>query len=107
MKKTSIYQIKWMGCPLKQTGQSGRKFRTRYKKHIQAIKNNNNNSGYSEHAYGSITNIIGIIKREKRKTLKNIEKCHIQKSAKKDYICMTYIDTHHPIFDTLRELNSR
>jgi hypothetical protein len=34
---------------LKYIGQTGRIFHTRYKEHIQSIRNNNNNSGYSNH----------------------------------------------------------
>jgi hypothetical protein len=44
-----IYQIKCLDCPLKYTGQTGRTFNIRYKEHIQAIRNNNSNSGYSNH----------------------------------------------------------
>jgi hypothetical protein len=40
-----IYQMKCLDCPLKYAGQTGRAFRTRYKEHIQAIRNNNSNSG--------------------------------------------------------------
>jgi hypothetical protein len=38
-----------MDCPLKYIGKTGRTFKTRYKEHIQAIINNNGNSGYSDH----------------------------------------------------------
>jgi hypothetical protein len=61
-----------MDYPLKYVGQTGRTFYTRYKEHIWAIRNNNSNSGYSNHTlntghtYGSITNTMGIIKMEKK-----------------------------------------
>jgi hypothetical protein len=44
-----IYRMKCLGCPLKYIGQTGRTFNIRYKEHIQAIRNNNGNSGYSNH----------------------------------------------------------
>jgi hypothetical protein len=58
----------------------GRTFNIRYKEHIQAIRNNNSNSGYSNHipntghTYGTITDTYyGHCKhREKRKTPKHI-----------------------------------
>jgi hypothetical protein len=52
--------MKYLGCPLKYVGQTGRTFKTRYKEHIHDIKSNNSNSGYSNHilnnghAYGTI-----------------------------------------------------
>jgi hypothetical protein len=44
-----IYQMKCLDCPLKYARQTGRAFCTRYKEHIQAIRNNNCNPGYSNH----------------------------------------------------------
>jgi hypothetical protein len=64
-----------MDCPLKYVGQTGRTFYTRYKEHIQAIWNNNDNSGYSKHilsignAYGNITNTMKVIKTEKKRKI--------------------------------------
>lgn len=52
--------MKLLDCPLKHVGKTGRTFYTRHKEHIQAITDNNSNSGYSNHilrtgpAYGSI-----------------------------------------------------
>jgi hypothetical protein len=37
--------MKSIDCPLKYIGQTGRAFHTRYKDHIEAIRNNNSNSG--------------------------------------------------------------
>jgi hypothetical protein len=65
---SGIYRIKCLDCPLKYIGQTGRTFKTRYKEHIQAIRNNNSNSGYSSHilntghAYGALTNTMDVIK---------------------------------------------
>jgi hypothetical protein len=73
-----------MDFPLKYVGQIGRALYTRYKEHIQGIRNNNSNSGYSNqilntgHTYGSITDTLNIIKTEKRgKHLNTLEKYHI------------------------------
>jgi hypothetical protein len=63
--RIGIYQMKCLDCPLKYIGQTGRTFNIRYREHIQVIRNNNNNSGYSNHilntghTYGTIndTNI--------------------------------------------------
>jgi hypothetical protein len=38
--------MKCLDYPLKKKEQTGRAFHTRYKEHIQAIRNNNSNSGY-------------------------------------------------------------
>jgi hypothetical protein len=62
-----------MDFTLKYTGLSGRTFYTRYEEHMSTLRNNNGISGYSnhivdtEHAYGSITDTMKIIKIEKTK----------------------------------------
>jgi hypothetical protein len=78
-------------CPLKYMGQTGRIFQTRYKEHIQGIRNNIDNSGYSNrilntgHACGNITDAMKVIKIEKKgKHLNTLEKYHIYKMSK-DY----------------------
>jgi hypothetical protein len=78
---SGIYQIKCMGWPVKYVGQTVRTFHTRYKTHIQEIRNNNSNSGYSNHilntghSCGSITDTINILKTEKKgKHLNTLEK---------------------------------
>jgi hypothetical protein len=60
-----------MDCPLKYIGQTGRTFQTIYKEYTQAIRNNDDNSGYSNHilsrghAYGNIINTMQVLKTEK------------------------------------------
>jgi hypothetical protein len=101
--------MKCMGCPLNYVQQTGRYFKTRYKEYIQAIRNNNSNLGYSKHilntghAYGSITNIMDIIKTdEDGRDLNTLERYHIYKISKgRLHMNDTYIDTHNPIFETL------
>jgi hypothetical protein len=57
---------------LKYTGQIGRIFNTRYKDHIQAIRNINSTSGYSNrilntgHTHRTITDTMDIIKMEEK-----------------------------------------
>jgi hypothetical protein len=94
-----------MDCPLKYVRQTGQTFKTGYTVHIQAIRNNNGNSGYSNHmlntghAYGSRADTIKVLKMERKgKHLNTLEKYHIYKMSK-DGLQMddTYIDTYNPI----------
>jgi hypothetical protein len=41
--------MKFMECGGTYVGQTGRKFRVRYKEHVRDIKNNKENTGYSHH----------------------------------------------------------
>jgi hypothetical protein len=84
--KSGIFQMKFLDCPLKYIEQTGWIFHARYKGHIQAIRNNNSNLGYSnhifntEHTYGTTDDAMDIIKTEKKgKHLKTLEKYHIYK----------------------------
>jgi hypothetical protein len=64
--------MKCLDCALKYICQTRRTFNIRYKEHIQAIRNNNNNSGYSnhilntEHTYGTINDTMDIIRKGKK-----------------------------------------
>jgi hypothetical protein len=87
--KTGIYQIKFLDYPLKYVGQTERNLHARYKGHVQAIRNNNRNLGYSNHivnmghTYGTITDNMYIIKqRKKGKHINTLEKYHIYKINK-------------------------
>jgi hypothetical protein len=81
--------MKCMDCPLKYVWKMGCTYYNRYKEHIWAINNNKGNSEYSnhilstEHTYGSITDTINIINREKRKTPNYIRKILLHKISKK------------------------
>jgi hypothetical protein len=73
-----------MDCPLKYIGQTGRTFKTRYKEHIQAIRNNNGNSGYSKHilntghTYKSVTDMMKVLKTQRKgKHLNALERYYI------------------------------
>jgi HD-like signal output (HDOD) protein len=66
-----------------------RAFRTRKKEYIQAIKNNNSNSGYSNHIlntghkYRTITDTINIIRTHRKgKHFNTLEKYHIYKISR-------------------------
>jgi hypothetical protein len=81
-----------MDCPLKYIGQMGRTFKTRYKEHIQAIRNNNSNSGYSKHilntghTYGSITDTKKALKTQRKgKHLNTLERYYIYKMRKTEH----------------------
>jgi hypothetical protein len=73
-EKRGVYQMRCMDCPLKYTVRMGGTFKTRYKEHIQAIRNDNGNSGYSKHilnmrhTYRSVTNTMKVLKTKRRKT---------------------------------------
>jgi hypothetical protein len=92
-----------MDCPLNYTGQTGRTFQTRYKEHIEAIRYNNSNSGYSNHilntghTYGNITDTMKIVKIEKKeKHLNTSVKYHISKMSKNRlHMKDTYTDVHN------------
>jgi hypothetical protein len=69
---SGIYQIKCLDCPLRCTGQTGRIFQIRYKEYIQAIRNNNSNTGYlnhilnTGHTYGTISDTMDIIRKGRK-----------------------------------------
>jgi hypothetical protein len=65
--------MKCLDCPLKYIGKTGRTFKTRYKEHVQAIRNKHGNSGYNHilntgHTYRTITDTISILKQGKKAT---------------------------------------
>jgi hypothetical protein len=106
--------MKSMDYPLKYMGHTSQTFYTRYKQHMQAIMNNNDNSGYSNHilntghAYRSMTDTMKIIKMEKKeKHLSTLERYHMYKVSKNRlHMNDTYIGVCNPIFETLQELNT-
>jgi hypothetical protein len=105
---SGIYQMKCLHCPLRYIGQ-------RYKEHIQAIRNNNSNSGYSNHilntghTYGTITDTMGVIRNGRKGThLITLEKYHIYRISKTNvHLNTTYNETHNPIFRVIYEICNR
>jgi hypothetical protein len=96
---------------LKYVGQMGRTFKTRYKEHRQAIRNNNGNSEYSKHilnmghTYGSVTDMMKVLKSQKKgRHLNTLERYYIYK-MRKNGIQMNdaCIETHNLIFEIMQE----
>jgi hypothetical protein len=67
MKKVGVCELKYQSCPGSYIGQIGRNFKTRYKEHIQDIRNNRSKTGFSQHilntghAYDNIENTLKIL----------------------------------------------
>jgi hypothetical protein len=107
--------MKCLDCPLRYIGQTGRAFHTRYKEHIQSIRSNNGNSGYSNHilntghTYGNMTDTMDIIQTDKKgKHMNKLERYHIHEISKNNlHMNDKYIDTHNPIFEILQEIDNR
>jgi hypothetical protein len=107
--------MRCMDCPLKYIGQTDRTFKTRYNEHIQAVRSNNGNSGYSKHnlneghTYGSVTNTMKVLKTQRKgKHLNTLKRYYIYK-MRKDGLQMNdaCIDTRNPIFEIIQEENNR
>jgi hypothetical protein len=108
---SGVYQMKCLDCPLRYIGQTGRTFKIRYKEHIQAIRNQNSNSGYSNHilntghTYGTITDTMDIIRKgRKGRHLNTLEKYHIYKISKAN---VHLNNTHNPIFQVIHKIYYR
>jgi hypothetical protein len=71
--------MKCNDCLLKYKRQTDRTFHNRYNEQLQEISNIDCNSGYSNHilntghAFGSITDTIKVVKREKGKYLNTLK----------------------------------
>jgi hypothetical protein len=61
-----------MDCTLKYIRQTGQTYKTRYHEHIETVRNNNGNSGYSKHILnmghtcGSVTNTLKVLKMQRK-----------------------------------------
>jgi hypothetical protein len=112
---SGIYQIRCLDCPLKYIGQTGRTFNIRYKEHIHAFRNNNSNSGYSNHilntghTYDIINDTMDVLMTGRMgRHLNTLEKYHIYKISRNNlYKNGTHIEVHSPIFQTVHELYDR
>jgi hypothetical protein len=102
--RNGVHQMKCMDCPLKYIGHTGRTFYTRHKEHLEAIRNNNINLGYSNHilstghAYRNITDTMETIEMERKgKHLNTLEKYNIYKlSRSRLHMYKAHIDTYNP-----------
>jgi hypothetical protein len=70
IKETAVLVITALVINILMYGQTGRTFHTKYKEHIQAIRNNNGNSGYSNHVlnrgHAYLTDTTKVVKIEKK-----------------------------------------
>jgi hypothetical protein len=105
--------MKFVDCPMKYSGQTGRRFNIRHKEHIHDSRSNNSNSGYSNHilktghAYGTMTDTVDIIISTGRKCkhLNALESYHIYKTSRENlHMNDTHINIHNPIFEALQEI---
>jgi hypothetical protein len=87
--KSGIYRIKYLDCPLKYIGQSGRAFHARQVEHIQAIRKHDSNSGSSNHIlntrhkYGTVADTMDIIRKHRKgKRLNTLKNTTYTRSAK-------------------------
>jgi hypothetical protein len=114
---SGVYQMKCLDCPLRYIGQTGRTFKIRYKEHmcIQAIRNNNGNSGYSNHilntghTYETITDTMDVIRNgRKGRHLNTLEKYYIYRISKTNvHLNDIYNETQNPIFQEIYEIYNR
>jgi hypothetical protein len=89
-ESSGIYELRCKSCPRKYIGQTGRNFKTRYREHILAIRNNNSAaSKYAQHTletgheYGKMEDILTIIQREKKgRRLNSLEQFYIHRLVK-------------------------
>jgi hypothetical protein len=78
--QSEIYKLKCSSCPKTYIGQTGRSFKTRYKEHIQDIRNNRTKTGFSQHIlntghqYNNMENCMNIIKIQEKGKLRNTGK---------------------------------
>jgi hypothetical protein len=92
--------------------QTGRNFKTRYKEHTLAIRNNNSTaSKYAQHIletgheYGDMKDILTIIQHgRKGRRLNSLEQFYIYGLTREEiHLNDTYKHTRNPIFDLLHE----
>jgi hypothetical protein len=107
---SGVYHMKCLNCPLRYRGQTGRIFKIRYKEHIQAIRNNNTNSGYSNHllntphTYGTITDIMDVIRKGRKGRHQNTLEKYVYKISKtKVHLNDTHNETHNPKFQAIQK----
>jgi hypothetical protein len=106
---SGIYLLSCNDCPLQYVGQTGRNFKTTYKEHIQAIRNNKPNSKYAQHildtqhTYSTIENTMRTLQIQKKGQVMNtLERYHIYRITKDGrQMNDTYSETYNPIFNII------
>jgi hypothetical protein len=99
----------YQNCPGVYIGQTGPNFKIRYTEHIQDIKNNKIETGFSHlilstgHTYDKIENTMEILNfQEKGKYLNILEKFHIYEANKTGILLNdNFTDIFNPIFDII------
>jgi hypothetical protein len=108
-EECGIYELKCKTCPGTYIGQTGHNFKTRFKEHIQDIRNNRSKTGFSQHilttghAYDNMENMLKILNTQgKSPYLNTLEKFHIYKTKKSgNLLNENCTDTYNPIFELL------
>jgi hypothetical protein len=108
-EESGVYELKCRSCRGSYIGQTGWNYKTRYKEHIQDIRNIRRKTGFSHHilntgnAYDNIENTLKILNtQEKGPYLNTLEKFHIYKTKKTGILLNdNYADTYNPIFKLL------
>jgi hypothetical protein len=112
LESSGIYELKCKSCPRKYIGQTGRNFKTRYREHMLAIRNNNSAaSKYAQHIletgheYGKMEDILTIMQCERKgRRLNSLEQFYIHRLVKEEtQLNDTHKNTHNPIFDLIHE----
>jgi hypothetical protein len=104
-----FYELKCQNCPGRYIGQTGRKFKTRYKEHIQDIKNNKSKKGFAHHilntgnSYNNIEKSLQILNIEDNVPYINtLEKFQKNKTKKTGILVNdNYADIYNPIYELL------
>jgi hypothetical protein len=113
-ESSGVYELKCKSCPMKYVGQTGRNFKTRYREHILAIRNNNTTSRYAQHIletgheYGTMEDILTIMQCERKgRRLNSLEQFYIHRLSKeKTQMNDTHKNIHNPIFDLIHEYDN-
>jgi hypothetical protein len=96
-----------MECGGAYVGQTGRKFRVRYKEHIRDIRSNKGNTGFanhilnSGHTYGTLEDTLQVVSiQNKGPHLNTLEIFHIYKEQKTGTsLNDNHVDLYNPLFE--------
>jgi hypothetical protein len=87
--RCGVYKIKCTDCGGAYVGQTGRKFRVRFKEHARDIRSNKGNTGYASHilntghTHGTIEDTLQVVSiHNKGPHLNTLERFHIYKERK-------------------------
>jgi hypothetical protein len=102
-----VYKIKCTDCGGAYIGQTGRKFRVRFKEHIRDIRSNKGNTGYASHILntghtcGTLEDTLQVVSiHNKGPHLNTLERFHIYKERKTGTILNdNYADFYNPLFE--------